>query len=104
MGRFEIDRDVERVLAFMQRHLPARKLVTVAHAVAQLSDLLWTRYDHPVDEAAKLRPFAFVVGDDDFKAVDETYSSGRSLDANGLRPPDQVAANNLTDEMHNVPR
>lgn len=39
-----MDRDVERVLAFMQENLPAFKLLAVAHAVAQISHLIWARY------------------------------------------------------------
>jgi hypothetical protein len=40
MSRFEMDHDVARVLRFMQTTISSPKLVAVAHAVAQLSDLL----------------------------------------------------------------
>ena len=39
--RVEIDSDVEAVAAFMQRHLPAQKLISVSEAQASLAPALW---------------------------------------------------------------
>jgi hypothetical protein len=84
MSHFEIDPDVERVLAFMQRNLPAHKLLGVAAAVADLSKLLWSRYEVCIDKSVELRPFAFIVGDNNFRPDGDSLS--QSLSANGRDP------------------
>jgi hypothetical protein len=86
MSRFEIDPDIEQVLEFMQNNLKGCKLVAVAHAVAQLSDLLWARHQNPIDDTARLRPFAFLTGGGDFKQSLETGSVLRSPSANAHDP------------------
>jgi hypothetical protein len=40
--QFEVDRDVQAVLEFMQTNIPAVKLVGVAESVAQMGRLLWS--------------------------------------------------------------
>jgi hypothetical protein len=37
----EIDRDLEAVLEFMERNVEARKLASVAAAIASLAPVLW---------------------------------------------------------------
>jgi hypothetical protein len=96
MSRFEIDPDVERVLAFMQDNIPACKLVAVARLVEQLSGLLWVRYQNPVDETFKMRPFAFIVGDNNFRPS-EACSSEQLLSA---IPHDPLASPDANDRNH----
>jgi hypothetical protein len=42
--RVEIDEDVKTVAEFMQKKLPASRLVSVASAVAALAPILWGRH------------------------------------------------------------
>jgi len=90
MSRFEIDPSVEQVLAFMQNNLPAHKLLGVASAVADLSKLLWSRYETCIDESVKLRPFAFITGDNNFRP--DVYSLSPPLSANVRAPQGSVDA------------
>jgi hypothetical protein len=51
----------------MQNNLRAVKLCGVAHAVAQIADLIWTRHERsPRDESDLVRPFGFIGMDDNF--------------------------------------
>jgi hypothetical protein len=49
----QIDQDVKAVAEFMQRTMPAAKLVGVAEAIAALSPLLWGR--HGTEDVSALR-------------------------------------------------
>jgi hypothetical protein len=81
-----MDRDVERILVFMQDNIRAPKLMAVAHAVAKISDLIWAQYaDGKNDPDDRCQPFGFIVGSDNFKAA---QSSERSPDATLQQTPD----------------
>jgi hypothetical protein len=44
-----IDNDVEKIIEFMMREIGVVKLCGVAHAVAQIGDLIWAQYsDQPI--------------------------------------------------------
>lgn len=51
-----IDDDVKAVAEFMQQHVPAAKLASLASAVAELAPLLWGRYDREPVTALYLLP------------------------------------------------
>lgn len=51
----EIDSDVQAVAEFMQRNVPASRLVAVAEAAAKLAPLLWGRYEKEDVAALLLR-------------------------------------------------
>jgi hypothetical protein len=42
--KIEIDSDVQEVIEFMQSHISATKLVSVAEAIPKIGKLLWDRY------------------------------------------------------------
>jgi hypothetical protein len=86
--RFRLDHDVERVLAFMQENIRAPKLTAVAMAVAQLSPLLWARYEGDTnDPLDRFHPFSFTVA-----KTSDLISSTDSLlpqeETNGQKHPD----------------
>jgi hypothetical protein len=39
--KIQLDPDVEKVMEFMARELPAEKLIPVARSIAQLAELAW---------------------------------------------------------------
>jgi hypothetical protein len=103
MAHFEIDRDVERVLTFMQDNLPAFKRVAIAHSVAQISDLLWERHKTPIPEVAKVQPFALITRDNDFIPASRTCSSEPRLDATEHLPLHPPVSSNPTHEERSGP-
>lgn len=50
-----IDGDLEKVIAFMQTHVPAAKLVAVANSLKELSMSLWGHHQSEDIEAISLR-------------------------------------------------
>lgn len=50
-----IDPDVKAVAEFMQKSMPAAKLVSVASAVAALAPILWKRYQREDVDVLTLR-------------------------------------------------
>ncbi len=108
MSRFEMDHDVERVLAFMQRNVRASKLYDVAHAVAQLSDFIWVecadRRKDP-NESGTFVPFRFIAGNDEFRASAIPDSLESPLDASAHRPFDPpVPTGQILHDDHNEPQ
>ncbi len=55
MATLEIDPDVQAVVAFMQRNVPAARLASVADAISKLSRLLWGQYETEAVAALRLR-------------------------------------------------
>lgn len=54
---FSIDPDLQAVAEFMQRRLPAEKLVTIAENLPQVARLLWSRFpQEPVIGASLTEP------------------------------------------------
>lgn len=53
--RLEIDPDVQAVAEFMQRNVPAARLVSVAEAAAKLAPILWGGYEKEGVSALLLR-------------------------------------------------
>lgn len=53
--RLEIDPDVQAVTEFMQRNVPAARLVSVAEAAAKLAPILWGEYEKEGVSALLLR-------------------------------------------------
>jgi hypothetical protein len=50
-----LDTDVAKVIDFMQHNMKARQLRAVAHAVAQIGDLIWAHFR----DAEDFQPFRF---------------------------------------------
>lgn len=50
-----IDNDVKAVAAYMQAHVPAARLVSVANAVQALAPILWAQYAQEGVSALLLR-------------------------------------------------
>jgi hypothetical protein len=53
--QFECDPDVQAAAEFMQRNIPASRLVNVAESVAALAPLLWGQYETEHVAALRLR-------------------------------------------------
>jgi hypothetical protein len=51
-----IDPDVQAVLEFMQREIPAVRLISVAEAVSAMGPILWGHYDRDT-----VRPLSLVT-------------------------------------------
>jgi len=82
----------------MQDNIPASKLIAVARLVEQLSGLLWERYQSPIDETFKMRPFAFIVHDGNFRPS-EPCSSRPPLAANQHDP---LASQDASDQSRDL--
>ena len=51
-----LDEEMKAVLEFMQRHIPASKLMGVAERLPQMAKLLWDRYPQEAVTAVELHP------------------------------------------------
>lgn len=49
------DQDVLLVLTYMQRHVPAARLVAVARSIGQLAPIVWDQYETEGVAALRLR-------------------------------------------------
>lgn len=96
MSRIQIDRDVEQVLIFMQRNIRANKLLPVAHAIAEISDVLWGHFIK--QSVPEFCPFLFVEGNDNFKSASDV--SGQLPDARLLDPLDSPVSRDQQDVLH----
>ena len=54
-ARIQCDSDVEEVAAFMQRTLPAGRLLPVAEAIAGIAPMLWGHFTRDLKPALAVR-------------------------------------------------
>ena len=59
----EIDPDVKATLAFMQRNVPAARLVAVAEAAAKIASIIWGQYETEDIAALRLQEEPISAGD-----------------------------------------
>lgn len=58
----KLDSDVQAVAEYMQRIIPAGKLISVAEQLPKLAELLWSRYEQEPCIALTLQEFPITNG------------------------------------------